>query len=149
MTDILKSKHSFTYLLEFAILGGIGILVFSSHVYRDFYETMRHGLTVWDALSDGRITDFYAYCAGNGNGIYCGSDMLGTYMDARYDFTIYILFAVWNFPLWLIEHFSGINIQNSFTAMLYAKSMLIAAAAVTGKLIIMITRTITTAGGGD
>lgn len=138
MSKITDKKISHAFLIEFIILGAIGIFIFSSHAYQDFCETMRHGLTVWDALFDGKLIDFYAYCGGNNGGIYCGSDTLGTYMDARYDFTIYVIFAIWNFPLWLIEHFGGGNIQNSFIAMLYAKSMLLAAVAVTGRLIIMI-----------
>lgn len=138
MSKITDKKISHAFLIEFIILGAIGIFIFSSHAYQDFCETMRHGLTVWNALFDGKLIDFYAYCGGNNGGIYCGSDMIGTYMDARYDFTIYVIFAIWNFPLWLIEHFGGGNIQNSFIAMLYAKSMLLAAVAVTGRLIIMI-----------
>lgn len=137
------SGKKYNFIYEFLILGAIGIFIFSSHAYRDFCETMRHGLTVWDALFDGRLLDFYAYCGGNNGGIFCGSDTLGTNMDARYDFTIYIIFAVWNFPLWLIEHFRGGNIQNSFIAMMYAKSMLFVAVAIVGKLIIIITKKIT------
>lgn len=137
------AKKNYNIIFEFALLGIVSLFVFSSHMYQDFWETMRHGLTVWDALFDGKILDFYAYCGGNSGGIYCGSDTLGTYMDARYDFTIYIIFAIWNFPLWLIEHFTGSNIQNSFFAMLYAKSMLLAAVAITCRLIIMITARIT------
>lgn len=143
MSNITDKKILHTFLIEFIILGAIGIFIFSSHAYQDFCETMRHGLTVWNALFDGKLIDFYAYCGGNNGGIYCGSDMIGTYMDARYDFTIYVIFAIWNFPLWLIEHFRGGNIQNSFAAMLYAKSMLLAAVAVTGHLLILITRKIT------
>ena len=143
MNNQLSEKKNYSFIYEFLILGVIGIFIFSSHAYQDFCETMRHGLTVWDALFDGRLLDFYAYCGGNNGGIFCGSDTLGTYMDARYDFTIYVIFAIWNFPLWLIEHFGGGNIQNSFIAMMYAKSMLLVAVAVVGRLIIMITGKIT------
>lgn len=129
--------------IEWLILGIVAIIIFSSHMYNDFWETMRHSLKVWDALFDGKILDFYAYCGGNNGGIYCGSDLIGSYMDARYDFTIYLIFAIWNLPLWIIEHFSDINIQNYFLAMIYAKSMLLVAIAITARLITVLIKDVT------
>lgn len=139
----MSLKDLFISNWEWLILGFIGIFIFSSHMYSDFWETMRHGMVVWDALFDGKILDFYAYCGGNSGGIHCGSDLIGSNMEARYDFTIYIIFAIWNFPLWLIEHIRGGNIQNNFFAMLYAKSMLLVAIGITGYLIKKIVRLIT------
>jgi hypothetical protein len=130
-------------LLEWFVLGFFGLLIFSSYMYRDFSETMRHGMIVWDALFDGRLLDFYAYCGGNSTGVVCGSTAFSTVMDARYDFTIYVIFAIWNLPLWIIEHFRGGNIQDSFVAMLYAKSMLLVAVGITGYLVKKITALIT------
>jgi hypothetical protein len=138
---VIVSKHVWHW--EWLALGLVGLFVFSSHIYQDFWETMRHGIVVWDALFDGRLLDFYAYCGGNSGGIKCGSDTLFVMSKASYDFTIYLIFAIWNFPLWLIEHFSGVNIQNSLVAMLYAKSMLLVAAGITGHLVVRITRLVT------
>lgn len=58
MSKITDKKISHAFLIEFIILGAIGIFIFSSHAYQDFCETMRHGLTVWDALFDGKLIDF-------------------------------------------------------------------------------------------
>lgn len=117
--------------IEWIFLAIVIFIVYASHNYRDFYETMRHGMTFWTALFDGHPLQFYEYC----NTVPCGNDLVTKYIPAVYDFTIYLIFAIWNFPLWLIERINGGNIQNSFIAILYAKSMLIVAMVIIARLL--------------
>lgn len=103
---------------EWILLGILFFFFFSSYLYTDILFTTRHGLNLWDTLFSGQIRDFYllnknAYVS---DGLTC---------SALYDFPIYIAFAVWNFPLWLLEHFADVKVLNNPYTLLYAKSILI------------------------
>lgn len=105
---------------EWILFGTLFFFLFSSYMYTDILYTTRHGLNLWDALFSGEIRNFYllnkhAYIS---NGLTC---------SALYDFPIYIAFAIWNFPLWLLEHFAGVEVLNNPYTLLYAKSILILA----------------------
>lgn len=99
----------------------VGIFFFYSFVYRDILITTRHGMNLWTCLSDGRIFDFFKY---NDNA------MVETYTEqiqggAYYDFPIYIIFAIWNLPMKIVEKFTGINVFQSLPCLMWMKSILI------------------------
>ena len=48
MSKITDKKISHAFLIEFIILGAIGIFIFSSHAYQGFCASMRHGVTGWN-----------------------------------------------------------------------------------------------------
>lgn len=115
--------------VEFICLAVAGSLIFLSNAYMDFYAIMRHGMTFWTALFDGHPLRFYQYLDQGQVGGNWGGD-LGLYKGfspAPYDFTLYAIFAIWNFPLWLIEKFSNINVQEHFWGVVWGKTMLLAA----------------------
>lgn len=121
--------------VEFICLAAAGLLIFMSNAYMDFYATMRHGMTFWTALFDGHPLQFYQYCDQGQAGYSWGGD-LGLYKGtslAAYDFTLYAIFAVWNFPLWLIERFSDINVQEHFWGIIWGKTMILAALLLTAR----------------
>lgn len=93
-------------------------LFFVSFMYSDILETTRDGMTFWDALFAGRIRDFYIM-----NEDVVISSRFGTSGAAIYDFPVYFVFAVWNFPLWLYEHFSGEYALDRLLGVLWAKSI--------------------------
>lgn len=103
------------------LLGAIfvGIILFSE-LYGDFFATYRDGLNFWYALFEGHPFSFYSYVyafegATPNRTMVCG---------ASYDFTIYLFFAVWNFPAWLYERISGNYAESCFLFLAWGKLML-------------------------
>ncbi len=102
-----------------------GFFLFLSEAYGDFYQTMRHGITFWDALFHGDFLKFYEYCAEGGPGYSSGPSVYRLQGGAAYDITIYILFAIWNFPMWVIEKILSIDVQNTFWGIVYGKGLIV------------------------
>lgn len=119
-TGFLKSAAQ-PKKLEWILLISIAVVLFTSHTYNDIVITTRHGINLWNALFDGRIFDFYSYNsqAVSGNVIYTAPQ------NASYDFASYIVFALWNFPLWVMEKFFKVDVMNSIWCLMWSKAMLV------------------------
>ncbi len=103
----------------------VALFIFLSVAYRDFYTTMRHGITFWDALFHFDLHHFYNYCAEGGIGHSAGPLLYSSDGNAAYDITIYAIFAIWNFPMWIIEKCFAIDVQNTFWGAVYGKTMIL------------------------
>ncbi|MCL1904099.1 MAG: hypothetical protein FWF94_06765 [Oscillospiraceae bacterium] len=114
----MKQKFIHPLKKEWLILAAITSVLFCSHLYWDIIITTRHGINVWTSLFEGRLFNFYF---DNANPQITGFAT----SPAIYPFTVYIIFAVWNFPLWVLERFFGFDPFTSTTALMYAKSILI------------------------
>lgn len=113
-------RYVMPYKWEYLFGGIFTLLIVFSAMYFDFFATCRDGINFWYALFEGHPLSFYSYAAAIGGHtpnreIFCG---------AAYDFTIYAFFAVWNFPVWLYERFSGNYAESSLVCMMWAKLML-------------------------
>lgn len=118
-------KVKLAYLLILAVF----LIFFYGYFYSDILITTSHGINFWDVIFSGRIFDFHALCCSDvENAAYTI-----TTIYAGYDFPIYILFGVWNFPLWVIRKLTGINIWESVLAMMWAKSIILVFIALTVK----------------
>lgn len=104
-------------MLIFIILG---LFFFYSYFYSDILITTSHGINLWDILFSGNIGNYYALCQSDIN-----NSAYQIYLNPGYDFPIYIIFAIWNFPLWVLRKITGINIWESVLAMIWAKSIII------------------------
>lgn len=102
--------------IAFALYLAIALIFFYSYYYADFYETGLEGVRFWDILFAGKIHNFYTQIFRIGNTQYV----------PLYDFPMYIIFAIWNFPLWIVEKVSGIDIYHSVPCLMWMKSMLLA-----------------------
>ena len=81
-------------------LGGISaLLFFSLYLYSDICHTSIRGIVFWDTLFQGRLNEFYSYFYPGVENSYFPSGVA----DASYDFLFYIIFAIWDFPLWCFE----------------------------------------------
>lgn len=89
------------------------LLAFISYIYQDAVATQRHGIEVWNVLWQGKMLDYYSHCYQN------------TSCAAAYDITIYILFGIWNFPVWIFEKITGINSQNISFFLIYGKGLVV------------------------
>lgn len=94
----------------------ITFILYSIYCYSDIIWTTKNGLTVWYLLFDGKsIGEFYA----------TPYPLDSNIQHAYYDFFIYIIFALWDLPLFLYEKITHMSfIQNYFT-LLYAKSIIL------------------------
>lgn len=115
-------KVNLKYRLEEKILLLVGMIIFGvmfiSFIYTDILETTRHGMTLWDSLFSGRIREFYVM---NENIII--SNTFGTSMASIYDFPVYLVFAIWNLPLWIFEKITGSYALDTYMGLLWAKSI--------------------------
>ena len=80
---------AFTLLVE--------MVFFFCMQYGDSLITAMHSINFWDCLFSGNIRNFYAQ---NTDALLSSGVYYGNY-SAYYDFGIYIIFAIWVFPLWL------------------------------------------------
>ena len=97
----------------------ISLVLFYSFIYNDILETMRVSISVWDEVFGGDIRYFY------GQQWYMDAFAYSKDVRAGYDFPIYIVFALWNFPLWLLEHFAGIDVFTSVPCLMWGKTILL------------------------
>ncbi len=98
------------------IIIGIPLLIFFySYMYHDIIETAAEGIRFWDILFSGKICDFYHQVFLIDNVQYY----------PQYDFPMYIIFALWNFPLWVLEKVFHSDIYHSILCMMWMKTMLL------------------------
>ncbi len=122
------------------VLGLILLMATVSMVYNDFMITVRQGIVVWDALFDGRILDYYSYSDIDMQGRIWTSGIRTGSSLALYQFSTYAIFAIWDFPMWLFEHFTGLNSLDYFGWIFYAKLMLFVFLVVSAQYVVLIGR---------
>lgn len=96
----------------------VAAIYFVMFIYSDITETTRHGITFWNALATGHLKDFYVM-----NTNITVSECFGTSIAAIYDIPVYLVFAIWNLPLWIYEKMSGLNALDSMVGLLWAKAI--------------------------
>ena len=106
------------YRTAFLISSAVFFISFLLFFYTDLKSLTVWTLNVWDCLAvSGNIRTFYEYSAMNLYGLdhaMVGSDIL-----------IYIPWAVWNFPLWILQHYFHLAAIGHFWMMLYSKLFLV------------------------
>lgn len=65
-----------------------------------------------------------------------------TYAYATYDFPMYIVLGIWGIPLWILFSAKGLDVNASYPARIYGKSVLLAALVISAVLIYSICREI-------
>lgn len=87
---------------EYIIMILFSLLLASFYLYNDIADTAANGLKFWNCLTEGTLPMFYSKR-------YIGVE--GTILSQSgrggYDFALYIVFAIYNFPLWIWEKLSG------------------------------------------
>ena len=106
------------YRLEFIIVILSLLFFYLTYFYTDVAITTRSGIDFWTYLFQGEITHFYDLSKNMTfyDTLHC---------DALYDFTIYIIFALWDFPLWVIEQTLHIDALYSTGCLLWAKAIML------------------------
>lgn len=106
------------YKFEFVAAIVTLLFFYLTYFYTDVAITTRSGIDFWTYLFNGQITQFYELSKDMTfyNTLHC---------DALYDFSVYIIFAIWDFPLWLAERFLGIDALLSTPCLLWAKGIML------------------------
>ena len=115
MLKIDKHKLKIIFFVTTLI---IQFILFFCYIYPDVCITTVHGINFWDCLFNGNIREFYNY---NLNAELVAGTYHGVF-PAYYDFMIYIIFAIWDFPLWLIKKVFHIDyILNTLFGIIWSK----------------------------
>lgn len=92
------------------------IISYSIYLYTDVCDTTMHGLSVWYTIFEGySICDFYSM----------PYPLMENPPYPYYDFFIYIIFAIWDFPLFIFEKITLISFMDLYITRLYAKSIIL------------------------
>ena len=114
-----KNKDTRNYAIAATGFAIITLFFFYAFIYNDILETSRCGVNLWHDLVEGKLRYFYAR----------RTDMPAVayqrVVRASYEFPIYIIFAIWNFPLFLLEKFAHIDIFSSVLCLGWAKTILL------------------------
>lgn len=114
--DEMKSRKNKIVFLIVSVIGGF---LFYSYIYGDILTTARMGISLWDNLFSGSIRSYYR------DTFQLTTLGYEQQVWATYDFPIYVIFSIWNFPLWVIEHFGKIDVLNNVLCLMWIKTMLI------------------------
>lgn len=112
-------------------LGLLYFVIGSGYQYSDLLITTSCGIELWTALFSGNFFDFYniTYTDIVNSGYMIVNGVPG------YDFLMYVIFAIWNFPLWLAKYIFKINIWESVLALIWAKGIVFLFSILVGKKI--------------
>lgn len=116
----IYSSEKLKKVLFWSVLAIILTTMFFCFVYTDILITVRHSLNLIQTMVDGHPMGFYAI---NQNLII---DKLFTLPTVpTYGFPIFVVFAIWNAPLWIAQSFFHISVTESLLCLIWIKLMLI------------------------
>lgn len=113
------------------------VLSFYAFMYSDILITTSFGVNFWDVLFDGDIFRFYEVCHSD-----VDTAAYHIFNTPDYDFLIYIIFAIWNLPLWIARKAAHVNIWESALAIAWAKTIILVFTAFTVRALVDICRTL-------
>lgn len=114
MKQVTKTK----YIIPICV-GLLYFIIGSAYQYSDLLITTSCGIELWTAIFSGNFFDFY-------NVTYTDVVNAGwVIVDGvpGYDFLMYVIFAIWNFPLWIAKYVFKVNIWESVLALTWAKGI--------------------------
>ncbi|TCL59382.1 hypothetical protein EDD76_104119 [Kineothrix alysoides] len=116
LMNIKGSKN--VHKAEWIFVIVVGFFLSTFYLYGDIAHTSGCGIKVWDCLFKGKLSMFYSIS-------YTG--LPGTFLEETgggdYDFAMYVIFALYNFPLWIWEKLSGYSFLEFYVTRLYIKGI--------------------------
>ena len=98
----------------------ISFILFICFIYSDILITVRHSVNLWQTIYIGEPLGFYKINQG-----LITDRFLPVFTVPSYEFPIFIIFALWNFPLWIAQNFLHIQITESILCLFWLKSLLL------------------------
>lgn len=115
----------------------VTLLFFYAFMYSDILITTSFGINFWDVLFSGDIFRFYEVCHSD-----VETAAYRIFNTPDYDFLIYIIFAVWNLPLWIARRAAHVNIWESTLAVAWAKTIVLLFTVLTIKAVFDLCKTL-------
>lgn len=112
-TDI---PHKCEWIILLGIMAGLSCF----YLYFDIVETSAAGINVWHSISEGKLPHFYQYPYPYSLEPILEKQVVG----GAYDFLIYIVFAVYDFPAWLWEKATNTSVFSSYFMRVYIKGII-------------------------
>lgn len=97
--DLLYDVMSLPLLVLMAVSLGFCLVTM---YYADMTVTGPFSVMMWDSLLDGKLFSFYGNCLSSGIAPE----------GAVYDIGLYLVFAVWNFPVWILNRLAGLGLTS-------------------------------------
>lgn len=92
---------------DWAAAAAIGLAALVCFQHPDIWETSNHSWLLLESLFEGRFLDFYKVVAAHETPLY--------YVNgANYNIALYLLFAVWQLPVWLVCRLGGLMVNEYF-----------------------------------
>lgn len=112
------------------------ILLSACYLYTDLPYTSSGGLRVWNCIAEGTPQLFYwsSYPGVEHSALPYGSE------GGSYDFLIYLIFAIYNFPLWIWEKITGYSFIMFYATRLYTKGIILIFSGISAYMIYRIAR---------
>lgn len=117
------------------------LIPFASMMYGDMKAFTHYEVNFWGSIfKGGGIRNFYEY--GNDMLAYYRANGIGGAYELIYDFPVYIVLGIWGAPLYFFCNATGIEETSTMWTMLYAKSIYLAALAITAYLVYLVCKNI-------
>ncbi len=129
----LKNKEPNRIEWIFVILAGM--ILGGFYLYTDIADTSACGVKLWNALFEGRFPLYYYET-------YVGPEnsVIEVSMGGSYDFALYFIFALYNFPLWVWEKITGFSFLQFIVTREYIKGIIWIFAGISSYLLYKIAR---------
>lgn len=96
-----------------------GWILSCCYLYTDMPFTTAGGLNVWTSLFDGKLALFYSTTYPG----VPGTELAHSVTGGAYDFLIYVIFAMYNFPIWIWEKITGLSFISFIVTKVYVKGI--------------------------
>ena len=107
-------------ILIWSSLALIIVVLFFCFAYSDILITTKDSLNLWQILFNGHPLEFYSINYG-----LVVDKFLPVATKVCYEIPIFIIFAIWNFPLWIAQSVFHVSITSSLLCMIWLKSILV------------------------
>ncbi len=103
---------------EIALILLVGMILGSCYLYNDIAFTSSCGVKFWNCLCSGELPFFYwkGYTGAKGSALEMS-------VGGSYDFILYLVFAVYDFPIWVWEKLTGFSFMQFVPTRLYIKGI--------------------------
>lgn len=111
-------NHAKPHKIEWILVILVGVMLSAFYLYPDMTFTSSCGVKFWNCIVNGTFPNFYSegYWGATGS-------ILEFSMGGSYDFALYLIFALYDFPLWIWEKITGFSFMQFVLTREYIKGI--------------------------
>lgn len=128
-------NHTKPHKAEWILVVLAGVILGAFYLYSDMAFTSSCGVKFWNCIANGTFPMFYheGYTGAVGS-------ILESSMGGSYDFALYLMFALYNFPIWIWEKITGFSFMQFVLTREYIKGIVWIFSGISAYLIYRIAR---------